>query len=195
MDAHRGQLFVEGNRHGLEASITIDGKHCVVVHKSDTWTFRLHDVTARRWQGNDFKLTLAGEPFVFTAEDPIRFTFEVVDQMDSGGSRRRSRSVRRPRVATTPRTRRPRTYPMPDTPPAEADPRSAIWTDLAGGREASSLLEALADINKGDAHTHRWEAEDRGSGVVQICAECRQVFIDLIEAEQDAPADIWTDLR
>ena len=199
MDAYRGQLFVEGNRHGLEAGISIDAKHLFVRTDGDTWTWPIREVVVQRWEGNSFKLNMGDEEFLFTADDPLTFTFEVVDLLKTRRSRITMRH-RRPRGRRTgaDSPSRPRTYRTGgDSDPSiavvrESVPATAtsaqVWTDLANGREEATLMRALASLPHTKDHLHSWVDVPRGeAGIVRTCSECSHVLIDLIEAEN--PSD------
>ena len=183
MDAHRGQLFVEGGRHGLEAGISIDAKTITVSTDDTVWTWPIRDVGARRWDGSQFKLIMGEEEFLFTANDPISFTFDVVDVLRATNSTR-TRSKRRPKGRAAHRqTKAPEAKEVVPSPTAAvAVSLPDVWTELASGRDEASLLETLAHLSD---HHHQWEdAGDRRDATMQVCSECKQVFVDLIAAEE-----------
>ena len=199
MDAHRGRLFVEGNRHGLSAGISIDARHLYVRTENESWSWPLRDVVVMRWQGNQFKLTMSDEEFLFTADRPLTFTFEVVDHLTArrlGESRRQRRSTTRRRPGgrsksmtanDRPRRERPKVDSVTKPIPEKVD-LTNVWTDLATGRDESSLLESLADLSRG--HQHHWEAgDDHSDGALRVCTECQKVVVDLIAAEETVAAE------
>ena len=183
MDGHRGRLFVEGNKNGLYAAVGTDSRRVRVTTRDATWSWPLRDVAATRVSSTHYKLALGSEEFVFAPDEPVVFTFEFVDRIGRQPLARR-RLRRRPKGHPTqarPQPSRPRRSgaDVPQTVGAGV-PQSEIWTDLASGRDEASLLETLSELSSTD-HDHQWEAQRSG---VQVCAECHQVFIDLIAAEE-----------
>ena len=187
MDAYRGTLSIERNRHGLEATVSVDTRSLHIITTDGAWVWPLGDVAVRRWDGNEFKLNLADDEFLFEPDDPISFTFDVVDRLGQRPSRRIRRHNRTQRSTDQPTPRPVRS--QPDA-PADESARSEIWTDLATGREEAHLLAALSELNRQGEHAHRLAPGDwHADGAVQVCVECRQVFIDLSRAEDTVAAD------
>ncbi len=190
MDGHGGRLFVERNKHGLDAEIVIESRKVRVTTRDAEWSWPIREVSARRWNGNMFRVSMGDEQFLFEADDPMRFTFEVVDELDRiDTSRRRPR--RRPRTGrplSRPAISQPMapvTVPAPEPSQTRSIPAAEIWTDLASGRDEASLLETLASLSASDEHEHRWERSDvDGDGTIEVCADCHRVFVDLNAAEE-----------
>lgn len=198
MDGHRGRLFVDGNRHGLDAGVSIDSKNLHVETDNDTWTWPVREVILQRWQGNQFKLSMGHEDFLFTANDPITFTFDVVDHLNAKSIRWMARlrptgKTRSKESVGGPTTTAP--SPPRDQIPACVPPKD-VWTDLAAGRDEANLLEALAGLSQVTEHTHDLQDDDdHGDGVVRACVECKQVFIDLVAAEAPPKPDPWASIK
>lgn len=186
MDAHRGQLFVEGAKYGLAAGVSLDTEHLRVTTVDKVRTWPVQDTTVIRWQGNQFKLTFGDDELYFTADAPLGFTTDIVERLDRtrsgrGGSKRLPRRRRRPspRLASMEGAGRERIGPRAAS-VAQAD----MWTDLVSGREESRLRETLAELVHQDEHVHVWEpADDRADRTHQVCHECREVSVDLNAAE------------
>lgn len=190
MDGHGGRLFVERNKHGLDAEIVIGAKRVRVMTRDAEWSWPIRDVSARRWNGKMFQVAMGNEQFLFEPHDPMRFTFEVVDELDRVDRRRPRRRPRtgrpfmRPAV-TVPQRAAPTSAPAPVAQGARTRPAAEIWTDLASGRDEASLLETLASLSVAAEHKHRWERADvDGDDTIQVCADCHRVFVDLNAAEE-----------
>lgn len=184
VDAHRGQLFVEGAKYGLAASVSLDTEHLRVTTVDRVRTWPVQDTTVIRWKGNQFKLAFGDDELYFTADAPLGFTTDIVERLAPtrprrGGSKRLPRMRRRPspRLASTEGAGRERIGPRSAS---QAD----TWTDLVSGREESRLRETLAELIRRDKHVHGWEsADDRADRTHQVCHECREVSVDLNAAE------------
>lgn len=183
-DTYRGQLYVEGNQHGLDAQLSFDSKTVRVITEDAAWDWPIADFAARRWEGNEFKLILGTEEFRFEPEEPLSFTFEIVDTLP-----KKTRATRRLRQTTSPKTPTPKSTRPPATRSRVAV--DDIWTEIATGREEASLLRALGEV--AEVHEHTYEPTGKPGDEVQVCTECRHVFVDLVAAEEQS-TDPWSSL-
>ena len=181
MDAHRGQLFVDDNEQGMTARISIDGKHLRVVTGEGVWTWAIRHVTITRLNANRFNLALGKEELLFIADNPVTFTFEIVDRVAAMTPSMRRALKRRPNGRM--HTKSPQVSESQEVLVPAPAIHSNIWTDLGGGRDEASLFDTLSHL--AGTHIHRWDiSDDRPAAAVKRCVECEEVFVDLIAAEE-----------
>lgn len=192
-----GYLFSDQQSRRLRAEMRLSARAISIEADGEVRRYPLGKVDIRRYDGNTFEVVLGDHRLFYESDRPIRFTFEFLPALEAG-RRKRIRPDRPSGRKGSEPVRRTETGRERIGVHQEFDePGDEPWTALALGHEQVSLIEAVAEAGRLQ-HTHSWEEGTRHGETVQICAECRQVLIDLSDAaepQQSTPVDDPAALR
>ncbi len=178
-----GILVIEPGEQGLAARMLFtEGALVIETDDGDRHCWYPDTVTASSYDTRTTQLELDGTTLFFEAADPLDFADRLRTFLATHPKREKRK--RRSELAQRP------PQPSSDT---EQSPDPA--GDTFGDQSTAGAPPSTSQRGSRQTHEHKWTSQPAGAGITRrICAICRHVSIDLVEAHvlQGDPAGLRT---